>query len=97
MGFRIKEIDDGEEITIYSKESRGVRFVSDKSPDDKTPRRVICPECGVKMRRIYFKRNYVRNTGRILKKKKHSTILVKLGWWCPLCDHVIINPESYPF
>jgi len=73
-----------------------IRDIEDKPFEDKTPRRLKCPKCGYRMRRIYFKRNYTRKKGTIIKRTKHSTIWFKLGWWCPLCNHVIINPEYQP-
>jgi len=67
--------------------------------------RKICPECGHKMRRLYVKQNFRIRTEEIEKRKipilkkkkvvvsKNKTKWRKIGWWCPICNHVIINPE----
>jgi len=89
------KIPEGQRIVIREIE-KDEEIIKDKPSNDKTPRRLNCPKCGHKMRRIYFKQNYTRKKGILLKRTKHSTIWFKLGWWCPICNNVIINPEYQP-
>ena len=49
-----------------------------------------CPICGRKMRRLYVKQGYRKV---IRKTVKHKTYWWRVGWWCPICDYVEINPE----
>lgn len=64
-----------------------------KSPEDKTSRRPNCPKCGRKMRRIYMQRKHIKNKGGVFRRRTVSTYWMKLGWWCPYCDHVVIAPQ----
>jgi hypothetical protein len=42
------------------------------------------------MRRLYVKQGYRKV---IRKTVKHKTYWWRVGWWCPICDYVEINPE----
>jgi len=90
--FEPPKLPPGQRIVVKDVEDQP----KDKPYEDKTPRRLKCPKCGYRMRRIYFKQNYRRKKGILLKRTKHSTIWFKLGWWCPICNYVIINPEYQP-